>query len=81
VLHSDEIWDVLRLHMRLGSWIGLAEIYELVQSHADLDTEDFEPAAPGHSDLRWRRNVRNVLQRMKHTTQLEWDGQGRYRLL
>jgi hypothetical protein len=81
VLHADEIWDTLQRYMRRGVWISVKEIYELIESHAELDEADMEPAATGHSDVRWRRNVRNVLQQKKHTKALEWDGKTRYRLL
>ena len=31
-------------------------------------------------DARWKRNVRNVLQRRKSTGEVQWDGSASYRL-
>lgn len=81
VLHADDIWRVIRHSMRPGVWLDITDIHKLVAEHVELDAEDLMPAGPGHSDVRWRRNVRNVLQQRKQSGELEWERPRRYRLV
>lgn len=80
MLHAGEIWRVVRESMEPGTWVDITEIYKLVEEHLTLDAEYLMAAAPGHSDVRWRRNVRNVLQQRKRSGALEWERPGRYRV-
>jgi len=61
-------------------WVLLEKIYEIVEKHGDLDTEDLEPQSPTSDIPKWKRNVRNVLQYRKRKGEIEWDGKARYLL-
>jgi hypothetical protein len=63
----------------------MTEIYRLVETHASLTASDWEPQAAGSKGTRWKRNVRNVLQKRKSEVggggMFEWDRARRtYRL-
>jgi hypothetical protein len=66
--------------MPKGQWVVLDNIYSLVEHNLSLDTEDNEWQSPNSDILKWKRNVRNVLQYRKKTGEIEWDGSGSYRL-
>lgn len=78
MLNSQEIWSCLTEWMPEGQWLQLDEIYGLVEDHSVLEKDDFWPDAPGSSGLRWRRNVRNVLQKRKTSGDLLWERPARY---
>ena len=78
--HSSEIWECIQNHLPRRQWILLEDIYSLVETHLNLDPEDFEPQLPTSSIPKWKRNVRNVLQYRKGTAEIEWNGRGGYRL-
>ncbi len=79
-LTSDEIWQILRTHMKPRQVYPLAELYVIVEKHRDLTPADLEPDAPGSRSARWQRNVRNVLQRRKGLGDVWWDRQAGYQL-
>lgn len=70
--------------MPRDQWVPLAEIYELIERSGRLLPADWDSDAPNSSGIRWQRNVRNVLQKLKSPIGgggvFEWDGNGRYRL-
>ena len=67
-MRQSEIWEVLQVH--LGTeWRHLSEVYEMVGKEV-----------AGEDAMKWKRNVRNVLQRRRASGEVEWDGKGRYRL-
>lgn len=66
--------------MPIGEWVSIKEIYSIVENNFPLDSEDDEWQSPTSSIPKWRRNVRNVLQYRKGKGDIEWDGQGNYRL-
>jgi hypothetical protein len=78
--HQPDIWKCLKTKLPRGQWVDLQAIYSVVESHLPLDREDFEPQASNSDIPKWMRNVRNVLQYRKRTGEVEWDGDGRYRL-
>ena len=78
--HASQISDALDLWIRRGRIYTLDELYSFVAQHCDLDSEDQQPQAPGSTIPKWKRNVRNVLQRRKNRD-IEWLGGGRYRRL
>jgi hypothetical protein len=80
VKHQDELWAAIRGSLHVDRWISLSELYRRVESTISLDPDDHDPDAPGSEGARWKRNVRNVLQRRKALGHVEWDGHGRYRL-
>lgn len=73
-----EIWRAMENHMPTGTIFGLEEIYSIVEKHCALTDEDFEPQAPDSSIPKWKRNVRNVLQKKKGI-ELDWVGRGLYK--
>ncbi len=70
--HHDTIWNTMKRFCPKGKKITLSEIYEIVESHIDLDAEDYYPQAPGSSVPKWKRNVRNVLQKRKKAGEIIW---------
>ena len=66
-LTADEIWTTLVNGMQAGRWYELSELYDLVLPKCSLSEADQDADAPGASSPKWRRNVRNVLQRRKTT--------------
>lgn len=79
MIRADEIWGLLVRYMPLGVWMDLEEVYGLVRDHGYLDHDDERPQAPGSLVPKWKRNVRNVLQRRKGLGHVDWDGKARYR--
>jgi hypothetical protein len=80
MLSCPEIWSILKRWMPKGSWVDLQDLYHIVEDHASLRNDDFEPDAPGSTGLRWQRNVRNALQAHKRQGDIAWDGNAHYRL-
>lgn len=80
MIHSGEIWDIIKSRMTSGKWYELEDIYRLVERNARLDEEDFLPQSPSSDIPKWKRNVRNVLQSRKKSGDIEWGGAARYRL-
>jgi hypothetical protein len=78
--HLPEIWDCISSKLPRRQWIVFDDIYRLIESNLNLDTEDCEWQSPSSKIPKWKRNVRNVLQYRKGTGEIEWDGYGRYRL-
>jgi len=67
------------MHMPRNEWISVDRICALIEAHAQLDREDFEPEAPRSSIPKWRRNVRNVLLSRKRKSDIDWnDRHGRH---
>ena len=75
-----EIWDCIRNNLPRARWVSLEEIYKLIETNINLDDEDYEWQSPSSDIPKWKRNIRNVLQYRKGTGEIEWDGQGNYRL-
>lgn len=73
--HLDELWGAIRRVLQTSRWTRLADIYAAVESAVVLDAEDYEPDAPGSSQPKWKRNVRNVLQSRKVRDDVQWDKQ------
>ena len=80
MLRSDAIWDAISQGMERGRWTSVDSIYDIVHERSAIDDEDLEPQAPGQATPKWKRNVRNVLQRRKAKGDIEWDTAGMYRL-
>jgi hypothetical protein len=83
MLHSNDIWKIIKQHMPRDRWLKLWDIYEIVERHVDFDDDDLKPVIRGYKgqnpQLVWGRNVRNVLQ-SKKPVEIEWDGDGSYLL-
>ena len=74
MLNQQRVRQILYGGMTAGAWSPLARLYELiVEIPGALDLEDYEPSTPEGDEPKWRRNVRNVLQKDKETPRLEWN--------
>jgi len=80
MLNSEAVWRILTEHAPRGDWLGLDELYALVSEHASLDANDNVAVSTKSGSPRWKRTVRNVLQRKKSAGALEWESGGRFRL-
>jgi hypothetical protein len=80
MIKADMIWRIIDRHMRRDAWLDLEDIYRLVTQHGHLDREDNDSDAPGSGNPKWKRNVRNVLQRQKGLGKIDWQIPARYRL-
>jgi hypothetical protein len=78
--HAGQFWDMIRRTLRRGHPISLLSIYEAVEMGIALDAEDQLPEAPHSHAPKWKRNVRNVLQRKRGTAEVEWLGNSQYQL-
>jgi hypothetical protein len=72
------MWDLMHRRLPKNEWVGLQDIYILIEKEIDLVPDDFEPAAPTTPTPRWQRNVRNILQYRKGTEEIIWSGDARY---
>lgn len=77
---ADQIWHVISLYLPRRRWVDLEDVYRTVSDHVQLDREDDDPDAPGSNSPKWKRNVRNVLQRQKRLGRIDWQRPARYRL-
>lgn len=74
-------WEIVRTYaLSTNEWTALTDIYEVVRRRYALGPEDWAPYRPSHSEPRWQRDVRNVLQRRKRKGEITWDGDVNYRL-
>jgi hypothetical protein len=80
VLTSRQAWEVVEDKAPRGSWLTIGELYALVEANASLDAEDHVAISPTNSSPRWKRTVRNALQRRKASSDIEWDRVQGYRL-
>lgn len=74
MLHAHEIWQIMSRYMPRGRWVSVSEIRTIVELHAKLDREDYEPEVRGSNIPKWRRNVRNLLVTCKGNGKLHWNG-------
>jgi hypothetical protein len=80
MLTSKEAWELVSERAPRGEWMALTAIYDIVERGAQLDAEDRMPLTDRNRSPRWKRTVRNALQKQKTAHAIEWDGSGRYRL-
>jgi len=74
----EMIWNTMKRFYPKGKILTLSEIYKIIEEHIDLDAEDYDPQAPGSNVPKWKRNVRNVLQKRKASGEIVWLGDGKY---
>ena len=75
---SREMWEIIEEKLPRNQWIPLQEIYEHIERNITLKPDDFLQAAPTTDEPKWKRNVRNVLQRRKTMGDIAWDRDGKY---
>lgn len=80
MIHSPDIWGCILYKLPKGRWVSLEEIYQLIEQSLSLDDEDSDGQSPSSDIPKWKRNVRNVLQHRKKVGDIEWDGQGHYKV-
>jgi len=78
VIHADEIWEILEYRAPKGQWVELTEIYQIIQEEGKLSEDDWFPSAPENTQPKWKRNVRNVLQKQKRDGKVKWKMTGLY---
>jgi hypothetical protein len=80
MIHAQEIWGIIQTRLPRRRWVPLKEIYNMVEEYGNLDTEDFEGQSPTSDEPKWKRNVRNILQRKKCKNEIRWDRSAKYSL-
>ena len=78
MLHLPDIRKFLYEAAPRDLWLDLDELYSLVASGHEFDSEDLRPVTDQHPEPRWKRNVRAVLQDIKKRD-VEWEKPARYR--
>jgi hypothetical protein len=77
MITSRQVQEVLLSKAPRGQWMKAKDIYALIESHLPLSAEDNVLIAGKGKSTRWHRVVRNTLQRLKTTGEIEWQrGQG-----
>lgn len=79
MLNSKAAWQVLVDKVPTGEWLTLDQLYAIVERDAPLDDVDRTGVSEGSKSPKWKRTVRNVLQRKKSLGEIEWDGRGKFR--
>ena len=72
------MWDIIKEKLPRNQVVGLQQIYSLVERHIKLTPDDWLPSAKKTVDTRWKRNIRNILQYRKTTSEIIWVGEGKY---
>lgn len=80
MIRLPENWEIIQNRMNRKNWVSIDEIYNIVEQYGKLDSEDYEPQSPTSDIPKWKRKVRNVLQYMKKTGEIEWNGEAHYLL-
>jgi len=80
MLHTKQIWKIIKNNMPKEKWIPITDIYQLVEDKRMFDKEGFLPQSPVSSIPKWKRNVRCVLQYRKGRKEIMWDGNANYLL-
>jgi len=78
--HSAQLWPAILKSLNRRSWTPLSAIYAGVAKRVVFDPDDFTPEAPHSTIPKWKRNVRNVLQRRKALGHVDWDRAASYKL-
>lgn len=79
MLNSKIAWQVLIQKAPAGQWLSLDQVYDIVEAAVELDDADRAGVSAKSVSPRWKRTVRNLLQRKKTLGEVEWDGAGRFR--
>jgi len=81
VTNAETLWTAIQNCLSLRNWTPLQTIYVRVMDSVALDAEDHLPEAPSSSAPKWKRNVRNVLQRRRSTGEVDWNRAAAYKLM
>ena len=58
----ETIWDIIVRHVPVNQPVTMEQIYRIVETFGNLDSEDREPLFPESAMARWRHNVTAVLE-------------------
>lgn len=72
------MWSVMKSRLPVNRILDISEIYSVVENNLSLTPDDFVPSSKWTSEPRWKRNVRNILQNRKSTSQIIWLKNGKY---
>lgn len=70
---SDEIRTCLKTYAQKNVYLSLSEIYKIIEKNLVLDEDDLFCVTNEHKEPKWQRNVRNVLQSGKETSNISWN--------
>ena len=70
---SDEIRTCLEKNAKKNIYLSLSEIYNIIEKNLILDKDDLSSVTNEHKEPKWQRNVRNVLQSDKETSNITWN--------
>lgn len=60
-------------------WIYITDIYDIIERSIEIfQPNDFDVLAEYNQQPKWKRNVRNALQKLKTNRQILWDGNSNY---
>ena len=72
MIRNATIWHIIKQHVPKRQWVTSEEIYEIVESHSNLDPEDVAPQSPRSTIPKWKLLVRNVLVDRVRKGKLRW---------
>lgn len=76
---AGTIRNILLSVLPKDQWVLIQTIYDTVESNiSQFADDDFAPEAPGSEHPKWKRNVRNELQRLKERGDILWKAKGSY---
>ncbi len=72
MISTSTIWHIIKQNVPKRQWISSKEIYDIVETHTSLDTEDVAPQSPKSHTPKWKLLVRNVLVNRVRKGKLRW---------
>lgn len=75
---QSTMWAVMKSTLPVNKILDIGEIYSVIEAKINLEPDDFEPSSKWGTDPRWKRNVRNILQNRKASSQIIWMKNGKY---
>jgi hypothetical protein len=70
---SDEIRICLEKYATKKTYLSLSEIYKIIEKNLVLNEDDLSCVTDEHKEPKWQRNVRNVLQSDKESSNITWN--------
>ena len=67
---SDEIRICLKKYTPKNTYLSLSEIYKIIEKNLVLNEDDLSCVTDEHKEPKWQRNVRNVLQSDKESSNI-----------
>lgn len=79
MIRSAQVWALLEERLTSDASLSLREIYDLVETSLPLDDGDRAGVTAASRSPRWKRTVRNAIQRRKSSGDLVVDAENRFR--